>query len=176
MPQTISLYKLFLASPSDVKEERKIVESVINEFNNTFSAQLNAKIELCCWEKSTYPSVGEYTQAVINSQLGDEYDIFIGILWTRFGSKTLNYDSGTEEEFYRALERNKKADKVHIMMYFNVEGVPLDSLDIEQFSKVRAFQKQIEEYGCYYFTYVGSENFRNDFSSHLYKVIDYEVH
>ena len=34
MPQTISLYKLFLASPSDVKEERLIVENVINDFNN----------------------------------------------------------------------------------------------------------------------------------------------
>lgn len=37
MPQTISLYKLFLASPSDVKEERLIVENVINDFNNTYS-------------------------------------------------------------------------------------------------------------------------------------------
>lgn len=90
MPQTISLYKLFLASPSDVKEERLIVENVINDFNNTYSSQLNARIELCSWEKSSYPSVGEYPQAVINSQIGDEYDIFLGILWTRFGSKTLH--------------------------------------------------------------------------------------
>lgn len=50
MPQTISLYKLFLASPSDVKEERLIVESIINDFNNTYSSQLNARIELCSWE------------------------------------------------------------------------------------------------------------------------------
>ena len=77
MPQTISLYKLFLASPSDVKEERLIVENVINEFNNTYSSQLNARIELCSWEKSSYPSVGEYPQAVINFQIGDEYDIFL---------------------------------------------------------------------------------------------------
>lgn len=172
MPQTISLYKLFLASPSDVKAERKIVENVIDEFNNLYTAKLNAKIELCSWEKSTYPSIGEYSQAVINSQIGQEYDIFLGILWTRFGSKTLNYDSGTEEEFYCALERTKKADKVHIMMYFNIEGLPLDSLDIEQFSKVRAFRNKIEEYGCYYFTYVGSEAFKNDLRSHLYKVIE----
>ena len=53
MPQTISLYKLFLASPSDVKEERLIVESIINDFNNTYSSQLNARIELCSWEKSS---------------------------------------------------------------------------------------------------------------------------
>ena len=106
---------------------------------------------------------------MINSQIGDEYDIFLGILWTRFGSKTLNYESGTEEEFYRALERSQQADKVHIMMYFNIEGVPLDSLDIEQYSKVRAFQKQIAELGCYYFTYVSSENFKNDLRAHLYK-------
>lgn len=76
MPQTISLYKLFLASPSDVKEERLIVENVINDFNDTYAIQLNARIELCSWEKSTYPSTGEYAQDVINSQIGDEYDIF----------------------------------------------------------------------------------------------------
>lgn len=172
MVQTISLYKLFLASPSDVKEERQIVESVIHEFNTIYAAQLNARVELCSWEKSTYPSIGKYPQAVVNSQIGDEYDIFLGILWTRFGSKTLNYESGTEEEFYRALERNKKANKVQIMMYFNVEAVPLDSLDLEQYSKVRAFQKQIEAHGCYYFTYVGSENFKDDLRSHLFKVIE----
>ena len=147
MPQTISLYKLFLASPSDVKEERLIVENVINDFNNTYSSQLNARIELCSWEKSSYPSVGEYPQAVINSQIGDEYDIFLGILWTRFGSKTLNYESGTEEEFYRALERSQQAGKVHIMMYFNIEGVPLDSLDIEHigpmFEKKEIFPEQV---------------------------------
>ena len=147
MPQTISLYKLFLASPSDVKEERLIVESIINDFNNTYSSQLNARIELCSWEKSSYPSVGEYPQAVINSQIGDEYDIFLGILWTRFGSKTLNYESGTEEEFYRALERSQQVGKVHIMMYFNIEGVPLDSLDIEHigpmFEKKEIFPEQV---------------------------------
>ena len=172
MPQTISLYKLFLASPSDVKEERLIVENVINEFNNTYSSQLNARIELCSWEKSSYPSVGEYPQAVINFQIGDEYDIFLGILWTRFGSKTLNYESGTEEEFYRALERYRQIGRIHIMMYFDIEGVPLDSLDIEQYSKVRSFQKQISELGCYYFTYVGSENFKKDLRIHLHKVIE----
>jgi len=163
---------LFLASPGDVKEERLIVENVINEFNNTYSSQLNARIELCSWEKSSYPSIGEYPQAVINSQIGDEYDIFLGILWTRFGSKTLNYESGTEEEFYRALERSQQTGNVHIMMYFNVEGVPLDSLDIEQYSKVRAFQKRIAELGCYYFTYEGSDNFKNELRTHLYKVIE----
>ena len=147
MPQTISLYKLFLASPSDVKEERLIVESIINDFNNTYSSQLNARIELCSWEKSSYPSVGEYPQAVINSQIGDEYDIFLGILWTRFGSKTLNYESGTEEEFYRALERSQQVGKVHLRMYFNIEGVALDSLDIEHigpmFEKKEIFPEQV---------------------------------
>lgn len=48
----------------------------------------------------------------------------------------------------------------------------MNSLDIEQYSKVRAFQKQIEELGCYYFLYVGSENFKNNLSNHLYKVIE----
>ena len=33
MPTKITLYKIFLASPSDVKEERLIVKRVVDEIN-----------------------------------------------------------------------------------------------------------------------------------------------
>ena len=165
MPQTISLYKLFLASPSDVKEERLIVENVINDFNNTYSSQLNARIELCSWEKSSYPSVGEYPQAVINSQIGDEYDIFLGILWTRFGSKTLNYESkGTPSILNTSLYVLYRLVGYALMLY--------KTLLPYQIHNLVSFQKQIAELGCYYFTYVSSENFKNDLRAHLYKVIE----
>lgn len=171
MPRLKSIYKLFLASPSDVVEERAIVKNIIDEFNSIYSDRLNAMIELCSWEKSSYPSCGADAQEVINSQIGDNYDIFLGILWTRFGSKTQKYESGTEEEFYRAYERFKRGEHIHIMMYFNHEKVSPDSLDLEQYSKIKNFKQKIAEIGCYYFTYTGKESFKDELRSHLYKVI-----
>lgn len=172
MSQAISLYKVFLASPSDVKEEREIVKSVIENFNNVYSSKLNARLELRSWENSTYPSMGEYPQAVINHQIGNDYDIFLGILWTRFGTKTAKFESGTEEEFYNALKRYKAGEDVHIMMYFNVEGVLLNKLDPEQYLKVCSFQKNIMDLGCYYFTYSNVTTFKENLSNHFYRVIE----
>ena len=56
-------------------------------------------------------------------------------------------------------------------MYFNHEKVSPDSLDLEQYSKVKNFKQKIAEIGCYYFTYTGKERFKDEFRSHLYKVI-----
>ena len=47
--------------------------------------------------------MGSDPQQIINSQVSDEYDIFIGILWTRFGTPTERAGSGTEEEFSWSL-------------------------------------------------------------------------
>ena len=171
MPRLKSIYKLFLASPNDVVEERAIVKNIIDEFNDIYSDRLNALVELRSWERSSYPSCGTDAQEVINSQIGDNYDIFLGILWTRFGSKTQRYESGTEEEFYRAYERFKRGEHIHIMMYFNHEKVSTDSLNLEQFSKVKNFKQKIAEIGCYYFTYTVKESFKDELRSHLYKII-----
>lgn len=173
MPKNVSLFRLFLASPSDVEAERKVVGEVVDEFNRNYGDRLGARLEVCSWERSTYPAQGTYAQGVINSQIGEDYDIFLGILWTRFGSKTLDYESGTEEEYYRALQLSERAGRVHIMMYFNNAGLPLNRLDVEQFAKVQNFQQKIAELGCYYFKYDGLEQFRQDLSSHLYKVVSH---
>jgi hypothetical protein len=44
----------------------------------------------------------------------------------------------------------KDPSKVKIMMYFNNEALPLNSIDIEQLSKVRAFKTAISNKGCLY--------------------------
>ena len=52
----------------------------------------------CYGKKIPTLGLGIDAQDVINRQLG-EYDIFLGIMNTRFGSPTHRADSGTEEEF-----------------------------------------------------------------------------
>ena len=119
MPTKITLYKIFLASPGDVKDERLIVKKVIDEINLGNYSTSGIKLELITWETHTHPSIGIDAQDVINRQLADDYDIFIGIMWNRFGSPTNRSESGTKEEFDRAFEKYKSNPKsTEVLFYF----------------------------------------------------------
>ncbi len=170
MPRTVVTYKVFLASPGDVNEERGIVKKVIETYNQIHSSD-NIMLELLCWEDSTHPSFGDYPQDVVNSQIGDDYDVFIGILWARFGTPTLEYKSGTEEEFYRAYERYKDGDDVELMIYRKDESVSLSAIDVEQLQKVNIFTSKVADLGGYYFTFTGKEQFHDMLLKHLEGVI-----
>lgn len=166
MPRTVIAYRVFLASPGDVKEERTIVKKVIDIYNQIHSCD-NIKLELLCWEDSTHPSFGDYPQDVVNSQIGDDYDVFIGILWARFGTHTSEYESGTEEEFYRAYNRYKNGDSIGLMVYRKDESVPPSRIDVEQLQKVNSFISEVGKLGGYYFTFTGKEHFQEMFLQHL---------
>ena len=170
MPRTVVAYKVFLASPGDVKEERKIVKKVIDLYNQIHSCD-NIKLELLCWEDSTHPSFGDYPQDVVNSQIGDDYDVFIGILWARFGTPTLKYESGTEEEFYRAYERYKNGDCIELMVYRKDESISPSSIDVEQLQKINRFTSEVGKLGGYYFTFTGENQFQEMLLKHLDMVI-----
>ncbi|MEA4917260.1 DUF4062 domain-containing protein [Proteiniphilum sp.] len=170
MPQQITNYRLFLASPSDVQTERDIVKRVVEDFNKTYSEQLSSTISLITWEDNTYPSVGDYPQSVVNRQIGD-YDIFIGILWSRFGTPTKYFASGTEEEFNIAYEKYKNSsDDVEIMLYFSQERLSVDDIDLEQVAKIKEFKKKTSNLGCYHFSFMQAD-FESLLKAHLYKVI-----
>ena len=46
MPEIISKYKIFLASPSDLSEERESIKQVIEELNLTFGNQNNIVLDV----------------------------------------------------------------------------------------------------------------------------------
>jgi hypothetical protein len=91
------IYKCFIASPGDTEKERKICEKVFAEINCTLGSKFNFRIEPIKYENDVYPNSGPDVQAVINSQINTNYDIFIGIMWKRFGTPTRTANSGTEE-------------------------------------------------------------------------------
>lgn len=83
MAQTITLYKLFVASPSDLNDERGLIEDIVDELNLSAFNNSDIKLGLIKWETHVNPGVGDYSQQVINSDIPD-YDIFIGLLWSKF--------------------------------------------------------------------------------------------
>jgi hypothetical protein len=124
MPRHEKVLSVFVASPSDVTDERTKLEEVVNELNITWSREFGVRLELVRWETHSFPSKGADAQDVINTQIPEDYDIFIGIMWCRFGTPTKRAESGTLEEFLRAKARHdENPSSVDIMIYFKDESV-----------------------------------------------------
>ncbi len=160
--------KIFLASPSDTDKERKVVIDVAEELSDTVCKALNVSLELLTWEYSTYPSIGKYPQEVINEQIGNDYDLFIGLMWKKFGTPTEKALSATEEEYNRALESYKNGGPCkNIMFYFKTSNISMED-DLDQLQKVKAFKKKIAvEDGVYYSTITDRTKFAKDLRHHL---------
>ena len=146
MAKTIQQIRIFISSPSDVKRERESAQIVIEELNRTLCSSIGLSLFPLTWEKNTYPAVGEYSQDVINQQIG-EYDIFVGIMANRFGTKTQSADSGTEEEFNIAYNNRKNT---HIMFFFKDVPISPTKVDTKQLNKVSKFKKKLPNKGVYY--------------------------
>lgn len=160
--------KVFLASPSDIKKERQTLKTVIDEINTLYLGRLGLGIQLLRWETNTYPDVGDDAQSVINDQIGDQYDVFIGILWTRIGTQTKRHLSGTLEEFRRAYNRSKaNPNSVHLMMYFRSSALSPDQIDATQLSEVQNFKKKLGDLGVYWWAYKSSLDFERHVRLHL---------
>ncbi|QDY85819.1 hypothetical protein FQU75_22165 [Paenibacillus polymyxa] len=166
--ENIKLLKVFIGSPSDVVEERIMLEGVIDELNQIIADVYNLRLELVKWEKNTSPSIlGNDAQDIINQQINDDYDIFIGIMWSRAGSKTSRADSGTIEEFKRAYDRAKLGEDVEIMFYFNDAPISISDIDVAQIQVIKDFRSSLGKEGVYYWSYKESKNFESLVRIHL---------
>lgn len=166
MPRQTTTLSIFVASPSDVLAEREIVKNVIDELNQTLCKSLQLNLEIIGWEDSTYPAFGDYPQGVINNQIGDDYDIFIGILWARFGTPTKQALSGTLEEFERAYTRFKNYKNLEICFYFKTDDIDPYEIDLDQFKQVKDFKKSLGNLGGYHWDF-NSTNFKDSLRKHL---------
>lgn len=168
MARTETVLRVLVSSPSDVKEERTALQEVVRELNNTWSKNLGIRLELIGWETHTFPSVGADAQDVVNEQLGDDYDIFVGLMWTRFGSPTARAGSGTVEEFRRAYDRHRQNPKqIRVMFYFKDAAVNPSELDLAQLAARNEFQTELGEKGVYYWTFTTTDEFTQLARMHL---------
>ncbi len=136
--------KIVIASPSDTMKERKAADSVVEELNETLGDLI--QFEVIKWETHVTPRMGR-PQAVINDQLSiDKSDVFIGIIWTRFGTPTggesaegSHFESGTEEEFNIAYESWKSSRKPEIMIFKSARRASSSDIKADQLEKVEKF-------------------------------------
>ncbi|MBQ21048.1 MAG: hypothetical protein CMD31_09860 [Flavobacteriales bacterium] len=165
------IYKCFIGSPSDTSVEREICDKVFEEINTTIGESMDFRIESKKWEKDVFPAFGADSQDVINKQIGSDYNIFVGIMWKKFGTPTSRAESGTEEEFLNAHKLWEKNKDIDLMFYFNKEAVELDEIDTDQLKKVKQFSKKVADLGGLYYQYNGASQFEADFKKHIQKIL-----
>ena len=161
MAKQIIQYELLISCPGDIVDEVKIIEDVVEKFNQQFSATLGISILTRHWSKSAYSQSGSKPQQILNQQFVEDCDAAIAMFWTRFGTPTDKYGSGSEEEIETMLEKGKQ-----IFMYFCDKQVEPSKIDSEQYNKVTEFRKKYEDKGLFY-CYNTNDKFRELINAHL---------
>ena len=151
--------RIFFSSPGDVQEERPIARDLIDELQRLHGEQLGVNLIYKGWETDTYPEIGR-PQGVINQQIG-EYEIFVGVFWNRYGTPTGEADSGTVEEFERALKNHDENGIPAVLFYFRQSPGSMETVDeLEQKRKIIEFREQYGDRAGLYDTYTDLDNFK----------------
>ncbi|MFM0131756.1 DUF4062 domain-containing protein [Paraburkholderia sediminicola] len=135
MPFKSETYRVLIASPSDLTDERQAAANAIYEWNALHAASESAVLLPVKWETHAMPETAVRPQQAINRQLVDECDLLIGMFWTKIGTNTGVAESGTVEEIDRIVAAGRPA-----MLYFSSRPVDPAKIDLKQQRKLRQFK------------------------------------
>ncbi|MER1941174.1 hypothetical protein ABS755_10760 [Castellaniella sp. FW104-16D08] len=154
-------YNVMIASPGDVASERAIIRDVVYEWNVVHSSSRKIVLLPIGWETHSSPEMGASAQAIINNQVLEKCDLLVGVFWTRIGTATDGYPSGTVEEIERHIDTGKPT-----MLYFSSQPVAMDTVDLDQVAKLKRFKDSCRSQGLYE-SYDSHADFRTKFYRHL---------
>ncbi len=168
MATTTVEHTVFLASPKDTEADGDQLATVIEEINQTFAPD-GHRLRALRWKADARPDAGR-PQGLINEQIPD-YDIFVAVLWTRLGTPTGGFGSGTEEEITRAITRRATRSDMPVFIYFCERPFWPRSLDdIDQLRRVFEFRERLaREEKAFPWDYGDEVKFRDLVRSHLCK-------
>ena len=157
----MSKKKIFLASSSELKEDRKEFEIFINRKNKDW-VDRGVFLELVLWE--------DFLDAVSRTRLQDDYnkairecDIFVMLFFSKVGQYT-------EEEFEIAFGQFKATNKPFIFTYFKDTEVSLGSANEDDLMSLLAFKKKLSALGHFYTRYKNIDELKFHFDQQLDKL------
>ena len=161
--------RVFIASPGDLVEERRIFRDAINQLNVGFGDGANVEYVALGWE-DTLATTGRRNQGVINEEI-DQCDVFILAMHRRWGQEAPDakpYTSYTEEEFHRALERWRSSGTPEIFVFFKRVDAESEGDPGPQLRRVMDFRKHLEETRQVLYHYFDSpQSFMDKIDLHL---------
>ena len=148
------VYNVFIASPSDVSEERLAVRAQLEEWNTFHSEERNMVLLPIGWETHAMSEVGINPQDAINQTLLYKCDLLVGILWSKIGHPTPREKSGTIDEIKTHCSMGKPA-----ILFFSKKSLPYDA-DLNQVNEIKKFKEEYMD-KCIYIEYSTIEEFKN---------------
>lgn len=164
MAFTATVLSVMIASPSDVTEERNLIRDIIHEWNDLNSKSTECVLLPVGWETHSAPDLNGRAQESINKSV-EHCDLLVGVFWTRLGTPTGDFESGTVEEIKRHISGGKPA-----MVYFSTAPVAPQSLDPKQYEALKEFKNW-----CYGQGLVDTYDHISDFSDKFRRHIQMKV-
>ncbi|TVR65827.1 MAG: hypothetical protein EA420_02395 [Candidatus Competibacteraceae bacterium] len=154
--------KIFLASSSELQEDRKAFEIFLNRKNKDWVKQ-GVFLELIVWE--------DFLDAVSKTRLQDEYnrairecDLFVMLFFTKVGKYTA-------EEFETAFGQFQATGKPFIFTYFKDAEISTGSIDEDDLMSLLAFKKKLKVLGHFHTPYRNLDALQLHFSQQLDKLV-----
>lgn len=166
MSYRANIYNVMIASPSDVTQERELTRKIIHEWNYVNSMKEKIALIPLGWETHSSPEMGDPAQKIINRQVLEHSDLLIGIFWTRLGTPTNDFKSGTVEEIEEHIAKKKPT-----MLYFSTAPASPETIDQKQIDELKKFRTECESRGLIE-KYNSLADFYTKFSRHLAQKIN----
>ncbi|MCB0648443.1 MAG: hypothetical protein KDC49_17350 [Saprospiraceae bacterium] len=170
--------KILVSCPGDVTPEKEEVIRLCKDFSDANHGRSNISFYVLDW-RNYVGEQGTRPQEQLKEYFG-LYDVYIGVLWKRFGTKpgSENSDgkeneSGTEEEFYDAIEYKNKYGRPKVKFFFKTNERTANDLDeLEQLRKVLAFIQLQKRQNNNYLNFFDSNTSFNSLIIKLLKEIE----
>lgn len=156
----VTVYDLLISCPGDLSDLVLSVRDVIDMFNGGQGINNNVLFQAKYWKNDGHPALGDSPQHVLNKEFIEDCDLAVACFWTRFGTPTDQYLSGTEAEIELMLRQGKQ-----VFLYFFNDLVNLADLEMDQYQKVKDFQKKYQDKGFY--RCISRDEFKMQFFNHL---------
>ncbi len=158
----LKFYKIFLASSSELREDRDEFERYFLQQNHGLRKR-GVYLEIIRWEN--------FLDAMSETRLQDEYnqairdcDIFVSLFFTKTGKFT-------EEEFDTAHRQFKETKKPLIYTFFKNAPVHTGSINDEILSLLN-FKKKLSDLGHFHTGYGNIEHLKRQFKDQLDKLLE----
>jgi hypothetical protein len=145
MPRQVTVYRVFIATPGGLDEERKCFREVIYDFNDRTAIYDDILFLPIGWELA--PAAMGRPHELINQDVR-KCDYTLLVLRDRWGTPPGAggpYTSGTEEEYSVARECFDKGTMRDIAVFFGAVDPRQLSDPGEQLTKVLNFRRDLEE-------------------------------
>lgn len=160
---TLKTIKIFLASSSELKEDRDAFDLYFRQQNDHLLEEKGVYLKIVRWEN--------FLDVMSETRLQDEYnkevracDIFVSLFFTKTGKYT-------EEEFNVAHNQFKEKKKPHIFTFFKKPDIVASKDKQKDLISLWNFQEKLENLGHFHTNFDSTEHLKRQFRDQLDKLL-----